>query len=321
MSIRGCQLKRFQYYLSNTLSLLIPNIFYRKLLNKKLLEIHSFDKEYIEDRVNYYNQLNNCSTNELPLQIKSFKKTSGTTYFFDLRNVIKYFPSKLRFSTELGDVTEVPKLPSFLKSRPISPNNQNSILLKLNAIRHYNFVDDQIPYENKKNKVVWRGAGFRRHRLEMLDKYYQHKQCDVGRTDIKNIKNNDIGGMKFYTDPLTIEEQLKYKFILSIEGKDVATNLKWIMSSGSLCMMSKPKFETWFMEGRLEAGVHYVELKDDYSDLITKIDYYLANENEAIQIIKNANLYVQQFKDKKRERLISLLVAKKYFEKTALNQE
>jgi spore maturation protein CgeB len=78
--------------------------------------------------------------------------------------------------------------------------------------------------------------------------------------------------------------------------------------------MSKPKFETWFMEGRLEAGVHYVEVKDDYSDLIEKMDYYTTHPNEAEAIIANAHDWIEQFQNPRRERLISLLVANKYFQ-------
>ncbi|NVJ68058.1 MAG: lipopolysaccharide A protein, partial [Gammaproteobacteria bacterium] len=70
---------------------------------------------------------------------------------------------------------------------------------------------------------------------------------------------------------------------------------------------------TWFMEGKLEAGIHYVEVQDDYSDLPEKMDYYLANEQEALAIIENAHQWVEQFKDKRKERLISLMVADKYF--------
>ncbi len=115
---------------------------------------------------------------------------------------------------------------------------------------------------------------------------------------------------------MSIEEQLTYKFLLAIEGNDVATNLKWAMSSNSLVLMSKPTCETWFMEGRLEAGIHYVEVADDYSDLIEKMEYYIAYPEKAESIIKNAHAWVDQFRDQKRERLISLLVAKKYFEKS-----
>ncbi|WP_036830286.1 glycosyl transferase family 90, partial [Photobacterium sanctipauli] len=95
---------------------------------------------------------------------------------------------------------------------------------------------------------------------------------------------------------------------------DVATNLKWAMSSNSLCVMPKPKYETWFMEGTLKAGVHYIEVADDYSDLEEKLSYYIAHTQKAQKIITNANEYVAQFKNKEREDLISFLVLKKYFE-------
>ncbi|QQD22544.1 hypothetical protein GJQ54_12555 [Oceanospirillaceae bacterium ASx5O] len=110
--------------------------------------------------------------------------------------------------------------------------------------------------------------------------------------------------------------QLQYRYILSMEGYDVATNLKWIMFSNSLCMMRKPRFETWMMEGRLEAGVHYVELKDDHSDFAEKIAYYELNPVEVLRIIENAQNYMKQFFDEKIELITSLKVLDKYFEST-----
>jgi hypothetical protein len=80
--------------------------------------------------------------------------------------------------------------------------------------------------------------------------------------------------------------------------------------------MVKPTYETWFMEGLLIPNHHYVLLKDDYSDLEEKIKYYSEHIDEALTIIKNANGHVEQFKDQKREDAISLLVLKKYFEKS-----
>tara|TARA_B110000858_G_C17600198_1_gene379758 strand:- start:82 stop:417 length:336 start_codon:yes stop_codon:yes gene_type:complete len=104
----------------------------------------------------------------------------------------------------------------------------------------------------------------------------------------------------------------KYKFILSLEGNDVATNLKWIMNTSSLCFIPKPTVESWFMEGTLIPNFHYVLIKDDFSDLINKIKYYSLNTDESLKIIKNANNYVKQFKDLKREHIIEVLVLDKY---------
>ncbi|WP_029812449.1 glycosyl transferase family 90, partial [Vibrio parahaemolyticus] len=139
-----------------------------------------------------------------------------------------------------------------------------------------------------------------------IQAFYDHPRCNIGQTRPQEGQPWEKGFM-------SIEEQLQYKFLLCIEGNDVATNLKWAMSSNSLVIMSKPKYETWFMEGKLEAGIHYVEVQDDYSDLPEKMDYYLANEQEALAIIENAHQWVEQFKDKRKERLISLMVADKYF--------
>lgn len=63
-------------------------------------------------------------------------------------------------------------------------------------------------------------------------------------------------------------------------------------------------------------GQHYVELADDYSDLEKKVKYYVKHPDEANSIVKNANAYVNTFKDKRQEHLIGLLVLQKYLEKT-----
>jgi hypothetical protein len=142
----------------------------------------------------------------------------------------------------------------------------------------------------------------------MVQNFYDHPMCDIGQT---NKPKEDVPWEK---KRMTIEDQLKYKFILSIEGNDVATNLKWIMSSNSLAFMIKPKYDSWFMEERLIPGHHYVLIKDDYSDMEEKMKYYSQHTDESLAIIKNAQDYMEQFRDMKREDLISLLVLKKYFE-------
>jgi hypothetical protein len=68
------------------------------------------------------------------------------------------------------------------------------------------------------------------------------------------------------------------------------------------------------MQGELVPDVDYVLLKDDYSDLEEKIDYYSSNDEEAMEIIRNAQNHVDQFFDEDNELLVSLLVLKKYFE-------
>ena len=106
---------------------------------------------------------------------------------------------------------------------------------------------------------------------------------------------------------------MAYKYIISIEGNDVAANLKWILASNSLCLMPDSVYETWFMEGRLEAGRYFARVADDFADLEDKVLHYEKHPEETRDIIRNANAHVAQFLDPEREQLLSLLVLYKYF--------
>ena len=88
------------------------------------------------------------------------------------------------------------------------------------------------------------------------------------------------------------------------------------MSSNSVAVMPKPKYESWFMEGKLIPDYHYIQIKDDYSDLEEKINYYIKNTDKLKIISKNANEYISQFKDKESEKIISILVMEKFFSLT-----
>lgn len=295
--------KKIWYYLSELVVISKPEIKnYQALLSDFLID------DDVRQRVDYY-----CKDQVFPnlrssVEVGRFKKEKSFAYYADTKKIVKFFPKTLRFSYIFGDVIHVPDEPSFVKSRPISDNNQASVLLKLNAIRHYNFLNDKKQFKDKKGQAVWRGMIYQKHRQILTDKFAAHPLCNIGHSD-ETLKD-DIGFKGF----LSIDQQLDYKYIVSVEGKDVATNLKWIMSSNSLCFMRRPRFETWYMEGRLIPGVHYVLLNDDFSNLEEKIQYYNENQDLAQEIIKNAQAYTEQFKDVEREHKINLLVAKKYFE-------
>lgn len=299
------------YYIKNNLSYFLPNSLFKRKLIKALSAFNEIeDKAYIKDRLAYYMKREKpFTTDEKSESILHFYKNhKKNTYFFDSLFYLRAFDLKNKFNYLFGDVTYVPDIPSFVKSRPISGNNENSVLLKLNKVRHYFFVKDKVKFSDKKNLLVWRGeARGKPHRTAFLKQLWNHPMCDVGQTQ---KPEEDVPWQKL---KLSIRQQLNYKFIFCIEGNDVATNIKWVMSSNSLVFSYKMKYETWFMEGRLQAGVHFVLIKDDLSDLEEKMNYYSQNPDKAQQIINNANAWVNQFKNKKREDLLSFLVIQKYF--------
>ena len=100
---------------------------------------------------------------------------------------------------------------------------------------------------------------------------------------------------------------------MCVEGVDVATNLKWVMSSNSIAVMPRPSVESWFMEQKLIPDYHYIEIDKNFSNLEKRLYFFIKNQSKCHEIIIKANSYVKQFKNKKREELISLLVLEKYF--------
>ena len=321
------------YYLKNTLLLLIPRVFYRLKLKSELNRLNQYDKEYILSRVKYYNKINDkfaVSTNAVTnkqlrkRQIRNlfthYTQSSKdevitrkhTTYFFDLYQFFSFFNSKKKLDFIFGDIIQRPKTPSIVKSRPVA-NNSNSITMKLNQVRHFHFINDDRKFSDKKDAAVWRGHGNNSElRQYFLKNYYHVSLFDIGQ-------RSPVIDEPWFKGFMSIYDQLAYKFIFCIEGVDTATSIKWVMSSNSVCVMPKPKYETWFMEGKLQDGIHYIEVKDDFSDAEEKIKYYSKHTDEALQIINNAHDYIEQFKDSKQERLISLLVLNKYFSLSGQN--
>lgn len=300
------------YNLKNLSAYCIPNFVFQASLDSHLSKVTNYDLSYITERVNYYNKIEKpYSINENFVTLKDFALDKGYrphSCFFDTYEYIRYFDENRKLSFLFGDITEVPDFPRIVKSRPISNNNENSVILKLNKLRHFIYINDQKNFQEKKNMLIGRFAISQPHRVKFYEKYFGHPLCNLGQITTKKTLHPEWNVT--YTP---IVDHLDYKFILCLEGNDVASNLKWVMSSNSLAVMPKPKYETWFMEGKLIPDYHYVEIKNDYSDLEEKLNYYIENTEKALSIIENAHQYISNFKNEERENLISLLVLQKYF--------
>lgn len=300
------------YYTANILRQGVPLILYNWAL-KRRIRISALDNELINKRVNYYNKLNgetDVGPNAITLaKMRIFK--SPKAYNFDTYIYTRYFNRFLKANFLFGDVTHVAEVPSIQKSRPVAVDNANAVLLNLDKRRHFVFVKDERPFSEKKDLLIGRGVITQPHRIRFMQLYFNNPLCDLGQV------NKTGGNIKWLKPKLDIAAHLQYKFILSLEGNDVATNLKWIMSSNSIAVMPKPKYETWFMEGCLIGGEHYIEIKSDFSDLEERLTYYIQHPDEAALIIVKANAHVKQFLDTKREDVIALLVLHKYFKCTS----
>ena len=307
------------YFVRGFLRYYTPRWWTQRQLNRLLKEAQCRpDWEYIRKRVDYYNRLAPLTATPEGLRPLAEHKVGSiqSAYFFDSHQYTRYFADELLWKIEPGDVVTVPELPSVVKSRPTEGDLANSVVLNLDKHRHFLFLKDEIPFREKQNRAIFRcninypWPNYER-RLRFVEQYYGHPMVDVG------VSNRNAVVREEWVRPYISEyDHMSYKFVMCLEGVDVATNLKWVMSSNSLAVMPKPRYETWFMEASLIPDYHYVAIKPDYSDLEERLQYYIDHPDEAEAIVRHAHEYIAQFMDRRREKLISLLVLEKYFRNT-----
>ncbi|PAF43933.1 glycosyl transferase family 90 [Helicobacter sp. 11S02596-1] len=305
---------QFLYNLKGISYLLSPRCLGKYALDKKLKKLQILDeitRQAIAKRVNYYCSFAPTATPIPPNPSLLSMLKKGSRYFFDTYEYARFFPKDLAYILEYGDVNYQVPIPALCKSRPITNAPSNNALLKLDKFRHFRFFKPselKIAYEDKKDTLIFRGACYQAHRQDFMQKYFNHPLCDLG-----HVGANKPELLAWQKEKISIEKHLQHKFILSLEGNDVASNLKWVMSSNSIAVMPKPKFETWFMEGKLIGNHHYIEIKPDYSDVPERLEYFITHPKEAKEIIFHANAYVQPFLDQNTEELLNILVLRKYF--------
>ncbi|TIN18285.1 MAG: lipopolysaccharide biosynthesis protein [Mesorhizobium sp.] len=296
---------RVFYYACNVLRDIAPQALFRRHLAGRLEQARLSD-EAVRQRLNYYNKLQDAFTPS-PAAVRIDKLPSTPTmYYYDLREFARYFDPALLVDVEFGDVIEVPKVPTLVKDRPIRADDGNAVIMKFNKFRHFHMPADATAFADKRPAVVWRGDLNNPKRTRFLDAVRDLPFCDAG-------SHKPYAPAEYSKPFLSISQQLRYRYIVSLEGNDVATNLKWILNSNSLCLMPPPTYETWFAEKQLEAGVHYVPLDPDFTDVADKVRYFEQHPAEAQRIIAAANAYCRQFSNEQDEQAISLLVLYKYF--------
>ena len=233
-------------------------------------------------------------------------------------------------------------LPAIAKTRfspfAIERNTSNSfyetIIWPLNLNRHYLPVDQYMKiykegkvceWEDKHSSLIWRGGvtGLTTKndylevpypkggpRIHAVSTYFNK---DVSTVDVAfteshpSVSRESKNGWNVTNlvrgTHTSMEDQLKYKYMLVLEGNDVATGLKWQLASNSVVFMAKPTTVSFMMEDLLIPFVHCIPVKDDYSDLIQMVHWARDNDAKCVWISEQATLFM--------ERLWTSLKAKK----------
>lgn len=303
------------------------------------------DADAIRDRVDYYcrSSYGDCPEreNDIPAIPESFTKITGidipkdgnlkgfvdrimpvhdttlseinpkrykSRYVYDLNKWVRAWPGDTRVRFVAGDNHFNPCRPALVKSRRLdSADTDNGVVLNLNSRRHFLNPVDTIPFKEKLPKMIFRGeCDNKNNRKRFLEMWKDSPYMDLADTS----KPYDAPG---HGKPISVKDHFRYQFVLAPEGNDLASALQWIMASGCVPVMTRPKAEGWLMHGRLKPGVHYIEIADDFSDAEEKIKYYVAHPEEAEKISRASKEWAAQFENPERERIISYLILERYF--------
>ncbi len=217
------------------------------------------------------------------------------------------------FLLRLGDNVESLPVPAFAKSRPIDAPGA-AILQRLNPDLHYGKLArvDRAdrPFREKRRVLLWRGAttgNFLRADRPVGPRAFvgrwaqsANPAIDVGfHRVVEQLarRPRDLpAGFEAQMKPaLSLAEQLSCRYLLSLEGNDVATGLKWQLYSRSVVLMPPPRMESWAAERLLVPYEHYVPVAPDLSDLEAVLAWCEDNEAACETIAMNGRRYMRPF--------------------------
>ena len=259
----------------------------------------------------------------------------NTVYVSEAQAIFSRVDPLSSFLVYPGDLRSELSVPTITKSRLISDASR-CVLLPLNYRRHWPSVEnaarDDIPFNQKKDKLVWRGATTGKFwrdgtdfpyssRFYVHEAKYRHENIDVGYSSIGQLTESIplVGALKSHLkSKLSMAEQLQSKFLLSLEGNDVASGLKWMLYSNSTVVMPKPMCESWACESFLVPFEHYIPVKHDLSDLDDVYEWCMEHLAECKSIAENASRYISNFLSPQKEEAIKTAVADEYLKKVTI---
>ncbi|XP_024220735.2 protein O-glucosyltransferase 2 isoform X2 [Bombus impatiens] len=144
------------------------------------------------------------------------------------------------------------------------------------------------PWNEKIEKVFWRGRDSSRERLNLID--ISRKYPDLFNVAITNFF--------FFKDemdkygPEQSHVSFFHFFKLCIDGTVAAYRLPYLLAGDALLLKQESKYYEFFYNN-LVAGKHYISVKRDLSDLVEKIMWAKEHDQKVLQIAKSARQFAR----------------------------
>lgn len=121
---------------------------------------------------------------------------------------------------------------------------------------------------------------------------------------INYIKPQEMNKMGiFLKEKIPMNEQIKYKYILNIDGHSKPNRTSYLLQSSSLMLVVESKYVIgnicWYSE-LLKPFIHYIPIKYDLSDLEEKIIWCRNNDEKCKLIVQNAKQLYNDYLTKEK---------------------
>lgn len=124
---------------------------------------------------------------------------------------------------------------------------------------------------------------------------------------------NEIRLVFNYLKPAANQSFLyQYKYIICPEGFDCSSALCWVLASNSIAIAPPFHYENMIINSQyLKPYVHFLPIKEDYSDLREVMEWAMSHDEACKEIISNANTYMQHFLNESSMLLIQKSIIEK----------
>jgi len=232
-------------------------------------------------------------------EFKALKRAVGSQAFF---------PLDLR---DIGAATW--GLPLMSKTRPVL--DKEYVIMPFQTRMHWGKISDvdhcDIAFERKRPVLVWRGRisgnpqkPYGAHRHKLLAKFfgYNSSLIDIGpsKVDYNDVTRSFLFNhvSKSRLEAFASKNALRpctwiqYRYVLSVEGNDVSTALKWMLFSLSVVFMPLPTVGSWAAEPLMTPWQEYIPISHTFDDLISKVEYC---NGEGFELCRSVALHGRKF--------------------------
>ncbi|KIW08853.1 uncharacterized protein PV09_00778 [Verruconis gallopava] len=148
--------------------------------------------------------------------------------------------------------------------------------------------ENEVPWEDKLKKAVWRGAvGTNKLREDLVRVSKGRSWSDIHAVEWINMTTMDDGSFK---RSLTITDHCNYQFLVHTEGHTYSGRGKYLLNCESVSVVHKPNWIEPHTHLMVESGPdqNIVQVERDFSDMNEKMLQYLRNEDQAHEIAKRS---------------------------------